>query len=121
MGCGLQMGNGRSPDGSHAPLKSRTTWAGDEMSGTMNQENSAAKKVSRRKTVSQNTGTRDDSPDTGENSHTSTSIKLMYNAHVYFPNHSRCIHQYEIELTPLFFFWFRYIDTFIQYAHNYCN
>ncbi len=64
MGCGLQMGNGRSPDGSQ--LKSRTTWAGDEMSGTMNQENSAAKKVSRRKTVSQNTGTRDDSPDTGE-------------------------------------------------------
>ena len=63
MGCGLQVGNGRSPDGNRAPpLKSRSTWAGDEMSNDPNRQ-----RISRRRTVGQHLDAgREDSPDPGK-------------------------------------------------------
>ena len=67
MGCGLQVGNGRSPDGNRAPLKSRTTWAGDEMAGTVDQ---SRQRISRRRTVAQHLdGGREDSPEPGKIKH----------------------------------------------------
>ncbi len=69
MGCGLQVGsNGRAVDAGRAPLRSRTTWAGDDMMGAGGAAGDPADKqrISRRKTVGQQLEiARDDSPDGG--------------------------------------------------------
>ena len=66
MGCGLQVGNGRSPDSSRAPpLKSRSTWAGDDIPGTNNSDPNRHR-ISRRQTVGQHLDAgREDSPEPG--------------------------------------------------------
>ena len=80
MGCGLQVGNGRSPDGSRAPpLKSRSTWSGDEIPGS----DPNRQRITRRRTVGQHLESgRDGSPEPGKLSFLHTDCLYTHYTHI---------------------------------------